>query len=229
MPARQSSLTRRLLLHPRALNPDFRTPMNALGVTNSSRECKPEVSVRAKNNNHLRLCLSKALRVKSASRSMGRWCSRKVYSPTLALKELVTRLGRHLSTRHIQVVNSVLNYLEVGRWTEAHGFEGFPRHYTRLDLHSTIAAPIAEERVLYLEFGVYQGQSLRHWCDLLRNSTSSLHGFDSFHGLPEKRDALRGKGTFTLGGRLPRFDDQRVVLHPRLVQGHSPRFRPPST
>src|SRR5712692_8745271 len=98
------------------------------------------------------------------------------------LKAALTHLGRHLSTRHVQILNAFVNYLEVGRWACASGFTSFPRYSTRAELHKAIAAPIADERVLYLEFGVFQGDSIRMWCEMLRNPKSMLHGFDSFKG-----------------------------------------------
>jgi hypothetical protein len=53
-----------------------------------------------------------------------------------------------------------------------------------------IAKDVANKRVLYMEFGVFQGRAARHWSKLLRHPESHLHGFDSFEGLPESWGAL---------------------------------------
>ena len=135
----------------------------------------------------------------------------------MSLRKLVqvvlTRIGTLCSRSHIQILNAALNYLEVGRWLKANGFESSPRYASREQLYSAIAAAIENEVVLYLEFGVYEGYSMRTWVKLLKNPHSSLHGFDSFEGLPEEWDKNRPKGYFSVEGNLPQIDDQRVVFH----------------
>ena len=126
---------------------------------------------------------------------------------------LLTRVGERLKPCHIHSLNAVLNYLEVGRWLKAHGFGAAPRYSKREDLQSAIGAMVASKCVLYIEFGVFRGASLRQWATLLSNPASSLHGFDSFEGLPEDWDAMRRKGEFNLDGQMPQFNDKRVVLH----------------
>ena len=100
-------------------------------------------------------------------------------------KEALTRLGARCSPSHIHGLNSVLNYMETGRWLRAWGFGDPPRHPTREKLYAALGSKIERERVLYLEFGVYYGVSMRLWSKLLKNPRSSLHGFDSFEGLPD--------------------------------------------
>ena len=76
---------------------------------------------------------------------------------------------------------------------------------------------VARDSGMWLEFGVYKGGTI--WrIALFRNQTRGsvgplVHGFDSFHGLPEtwrETQALRPaglrKGAFSLGGRPP-FDE----------------------
>ena len=147
---------------------------------------------------------------------------------------LLTRCGESLSTTHIQKLNSALNYLEAGRWLKANGFTAASRYCTRPLLHSAIGSRIATERVLYLEFGVYTGVTLRLWSGILQNPRSSLHGFDSFEGLPEHWDGARPKGEFTRptgtsdGKRcLPRIDDPRARLHIGWFQDTLPAFELP--
>lgn len=126
---------------------------------------------------------------------------------------MLTKAGERCSRTHIRKLNAALNYLEVGRWLKANGFAISSRVPDRGSLYSVVSQRIEGEEVLYLEFGVYEGASLRVWSTLLRNPLSSLHGFDSFEGLPENWDSFRPKGTFDVKGKLPEFDDSRVVLH----------------
>jgi hypothetical protein len=143
------------------------------------------------------------------------------------LQSLLTRVGEHLEPHHVRQLNAVVNYLEVGRWMRSRGFVDFPRYRTRQELHAAAAADIAREIVLYLEFGVWEGASLRLWSALLENPSSFLHGFDSFEGLPEDWDGFRRKGTFALNGRLPEFTDTRVVLHEGWFSDTLPGFESP--
>ena len=63
----------------------------------------------------------------------------------------------------------------------------------------------------YLEFGVYTGGTIRYIASLKRDQT--IHGFDSFEGLPEAWSGFRlGRATFFKAGKLPRVP-ANVVLH----------------
>jgi hypothetical protein len=53
---------------------------------------------------------------------------------------------------------------------------------------------------LYLEFGVQGGKSINFIADQVR---TVVHGFDSFHGLPEDWTDREGKGAMTTDGGLP--------------------------
>ncbi len=126
-------------------------------------------------------------------------------------KVLLTRLGSVCSSRAIYNLNGVFNYLHVGWWLRAHGFRPSSRVSSRDELFRRIAAEVAERQVLYLEFGVAQGSSIRRWSELLHNPRSALHGFDSFLGLPHDW-SIEGheRGYFSTGGRPPEIDDPRV-------------------
>jgi O-methyltransferase len=62
----------------------------------------------------------------------------------------------------------------------------------------------------YLEFGVFQGDSIRQWAGLNKNPGSRFFGFDSFEGLPQDWRPGREKGSFNVGGETPQIDDFRV-------------------
>jgi Macrocin-O-methyltransferase (TylF) len=126
-------------------------------------------------------------------------------------KTLLTRLGALCSPRVVYELNGVFNYLHVGWWLRAHGFRPQVRLRTREDLFARLAAAIADRDVLYLEFGVREGASLRQWSRLLQNPRSALIGFDSFRGLPHDW-TLEGhaRGDFSTSGEAPKIDDPRV-------------------
>ena len=137
---------------------------------------------------------------------------------------LLTKIGARLTTAQIQKLNSIVNYLEVGRWLKAHGFSASPRHEDRWKMYDSLAEKIKNEKVLYLEFGVYEGYTLRRWAKLLENESTRLFGFDSFEGLPENWDELRPRGTFDVQGMIPTYDDPRVALCPGWFSDTLPDF-----
>jgi hypothetical protein len=73
----------------------------------------------------------------------------------------------------------------------------------------------------YLEFGVFTGGTIRYIARCISNRT--IHGFDSFEGLPEPWSGfgLGGK-SFDVEGHLPRVPDN-VALH----RGYFDRSLPP--
>ncbi len=82
----------------------------------------------------------------------------------------------------------------------------------------------ADEPVLVLEFGVYKGKSMRFWADKFTNPASSLHGFDSFRGLPEDWLTKFPQGAFDVQGQTPNIDDDRVAFHVGWIQNTLPVF-----
>jgi hypothetical protein len=125
-------------------------------------------------------------------------------------KSALTRIGAHCSRRTIHRLNAIVNYLEVGRWMQAHRFAPERRFARREELFDLIAEDVANERVLYLEFGVYKGWSMRYWSSRLNHPEARLHGFDSFEGLPEDWTVRETRGHFSTGGRVPEIADERV-------------------
>ena len=121
------------------------------------------------------------------------------------LKHLLTRVGTLVSSDTIYYLNRVINYLEVGRWMHAQGYNVAHRFDSREQLFDLVGDQVSEREVLYMEFGVFEGAATRYWSKLLRNPKSKLHGFDSFEGLPENWPVDRGgslpKGHFSTGGQ----------------------------
>jgi hypothetical protein len=65
--------------------------------------------------------------------------------------------------------------------------------------------------ILLLEFGVWKGDSTRHFVTLNRSARSLFYGFDSFEGLPEDWRGMTAQ-RFDVGGALPQIDDDRVTF-----------------
>lgn len=127
-----------------------------------------------------------------------------------SFKAWLTRVGVHVSARTVHRFNAALNYLEVGRWMAVHNFDTSRRAKDRRQIFEKIAEEVAHQKVLYLEFGVHRGESMRLWSELLRHPQAMLHGFDSFEGLPEDWTLVDGRGTFSTGGETPALTDRRV-------------------
>jgi Macrocin-O-methyltransferase (TylF) len=125
-------------------------------------------------------------------------------------KEFLSRVGAACSLSTLLKLNSVENYLWVGHWMKSSGFRVLQRVNSKEQVFGIAAEEIRDREVLYLEFGVYRGESMRIWSSLLRNPKSNLHGFDSFEGLPESWDLSAEKGHFAMEGSVPVIDDPRV-------------------
>lgn len=79
----------------------------------------------------------------------------------------------------------------------------------------------APEQGLVLEFGVEDGRSVNH---LAARTARTVHGFDSFEGLPEHwKGTFEKKGSFSRKGRLPQVGSN-VRLHAGWFDSTLPRF-----
>jgi hypothetical protein len=136
-------------------------------------------------------------------------------STNSSLKALLTRIGAMLPERTLYYLNGLVNYLEVGHWMRARGFDTRVRFDDKWKLFDFAAEKVADRDVLYLEFGVSRGDSFRYWSRALRSPNAKLHGFDSFAGLPTDWILGKPKGTFSTGGEPPQVDDPRA----RFFQG----------
>jgi len=125
-------------------------------------------------------------------------------------KQALTLAGATCPLPMLLKLNSALNYLWVGHWMRSRGFRVLKRVSSREQVFEVAADEIREREVLYLEFGVYRGKSMKMWSRLLGNPKSKLHGFDSFLGLPESWDLGAEKGHFAMDGAVPVVEDSRV-------------------
>jgi macrocin-O-methyltransferase TylF-like protien len=126
------------------------------------------------------------------------------------VKSLLVRVGSRLSENTVHNFNAAINYAETGRWLAKHGFHPRIRVKHDRELFDLIIEEVVESEVLYLEFGVFEGESMRYWSSRLKNPCAHLHGFDSFEGLPEDWNIDTPKGHFSTDGTIPTLDDERV-------------------
>ena len=106
--------------------------------------------------------------------------------------------------------------LDTGRWLRERSFGRAPVSFPeREQIFDLMAEKIRDKMVLYLEFGVFEGYSIKYWSNLLTDPRAMLHGFDSFEGLPEHWKEDHPKGRFALGGAPPEISDTRV----KFIQG----------
>ena len=73
-----------------------------------------------------------------------------------------------------------------------------------------------DEKKLFLEFGVYKGDSINLFGKYLKKINANIHGFDSFTGLKDEwiTDIFNPKGTFDVKNKKP-----KVHSNVKLVQG----------
>jgi hypothetical protein len=112
--------------------------------------------------------------------------------------------------RFFDLVNASARFAAVRR-----KFATVPRFELRLEMHALAHSQLAPGPVQYLEFGVWQGESLRYWTRLNSHPESRFFGFDTFEGLPEDWVAGHPRGTFDVGGDFPAIDDARA----RFIKG----------
>jgi O-methyltransferase len=100
----------------------------------------------------------------------------------------------------------------LGEFASRSGLRSCPHFPNRYQLYEHVHARlIGKNAIDYLEFGVFQGASLKKWTALNANPNSTFVGFDTFEGLPEAWGVLE-KGYFSTEGKLPHIQEPRVTL-----------------
>lgn len=105
------------------------------------------------------------------------------------------------------------------RWVQAHARCGDVFHGLPVDVLLR-ALELAPAGGLTLECGVYFGRSLRL---IAERTDGTVHGFDSFQGLPEAWSEREGAGAYSTAGELPAVA-ANARLHPGWFQDTLPSF-----
>ena len=91
------------------------------------------------------------------------------------------------------------------------GAGNIPMFRLREELHAFVNNDLCHNsQVDYLEFGVYNGYSLRLWTQMNTHPESRFFGFDSFEGLPEEWIRTAPKGSYSASGNVPDIPDPRA-------------------
>lgn len=95
----------------------------------------------------------------------------------------------------------------------------------RREMHRYIVSQYLspEDKIHYMEFGVFWGQTFRIWVEGNKNPGTRFAGFDTFTGLPEDWGSEK-KGTFSAGGNLPDIHDSRIDWQVGLIQDTLPLY-----
>jgi len=131
-----------------------------------------------------------------------------------SIKHILTIFGGCLSARKIHHLEMVVNYMKLGCWMSENNFKIDVRVPDRNAVFDVVKEDVCDKRVLYLEFGVFKGASMRYWSNVLKHPEAMLYGFDSFEGLPDDFDIAGNivKSTFDVGGVIPEIEDPRVMF-----------------
>jgi len=144
-------------------------------------------------------------------------------------KQFLTTIGAWMGAPRLHQLQMGLNYMKLGSWMAMNNFPTGRRLSTRQEVFDAVAEQVRDKPVLYLEFGVFKGASMRYWSNALKNPSARLYGFDSFEGLPEDFD-VNGplvKGTFNVGGAIPKIDDPRITFVKGWFEDTVPAFDVP--
>lgn len=95
---------------------------------------------------------------------------------------------------------------------------------SRFEFHDTAIEKIgAATPILYLEFGVARGASIKRFAQQFSHPESRFYGFDSFIGLPQSWSRFEA-GHFSTKGEPPKIEDARVGFRKGWFQNSLPAF-----
>jgi hypothetical protein len=162
---------------------------------------------------------SQSPRLREGARVAARWLA-----PVQPRRGLVG-LGKHMSVRQLERLRVTLGAIEQGQWfsTVQHKV---PNKADRFALFTEALRRIRGAHPLYLEFGVFQGRTLRWWSNYLTAPTARFVGFDSFEGLPEQWQSDAPAGSFNADGP-PIIPDPRVSFVTGWFDETLPGWEPP--
>ena len=91
-------------------------------------------------------------------------------------KTALLQFGARLSEKALHYVSGLFDYVEFGWWLRAHGFGGGTRMRTPQQISERIFAEVADQRVLYVQFGAADPGMVRYWSQH-RNGNSTFQVF----------------------------------------------------
>jgi O-methyltransferase len=143
---------------------------------------------------------------------------------TIESHSLKKRISARLFPRYMHLLDLMNNNAKVASWVREKK-RSVPRFQTGTALHDYIQSHyVKDDAITYLEFGVYEGASLKSWINRNKHPNSQFFGFDSFAGLPERWNSKLGKGAFDKKGEIPSIPDSRVTMVKGWFQSTLPHF-----
>lgn len=82
---------------------------------------------------------------------------------------------------------------------------------------------VVEDELDYLEFGVFEGKSMRWWTEHIKTGSARFVGFDTFTGLPDSWEGYEA-GHFNVAGNYPDIQDDRLSFVKGLFHETLPGF-----
>lgn len=141
------------------------------------------------------------------------------------MRHLHHELAALVFPRYVRLLDQLNYNALVARWL-AHN-RTLPVFKDRLAFYRYIQTEhVGDAPIDYLEFGVYQGESIRQWTELNENRTSRFVGFDTFRGLPDDWGTSCPAGSLDVAGVVPDIKDERVEFIVGLFQETLPLFLP---
>ena len=116
-------------------------------------------------------------------------------------------------------IEMLLNLLKLGKWLKEN--QNATHLESRNDLYGYVHTLLGNSPILYLEFGVFKGESMKFWSGVNTHAQSRFYGFDTFTGLPDRWHVFGSSfdpGHFDADGRCPEISDQRVTFVKGLFQ-----------
>lgn len=123
-------------------------------------------------------------------------------------------------------LEKIAYWTKFSRWCVEQGSSAIRSRVPRSVYFERIVAgeQLRDEAFDYLEFGVYEGASLKWWRDHALNPECQFVGFDTFMGLPQNWTESSPMGKFSTNGRIPVMDDSRFSFEVGLFQQTLPAF-----
>jgi hypothetical protein len=144
------------------------------------------------------------------------------------IKGGLTVIGRHSPRDTTRLLNGATNFVDTGIQLRERGLKVPSRVASRFRLFDMAMPHMQSGDPVYLEFGVYQGETIRYWAEHLSNPRARFFGFDSFEGLPDDWTTAARRRHFSTGGEPPRVDDDRVEFVKGWFSDSLPSFDLPS-
>ena len=142
------------------------------------------------------------------------WLRQRVAGVNIRIRELVRRQLRKLIELALSDMDLVARFRDAtttAAFEEEH-LKDATHFKDRIQLYRWALSHVEANRELFLEFGVYKGDSINCLAALHPNVT--WHGFDSFVGLPETWTLGAKAGAFSVEGEMPAIRE-----NVRLIKG----------